>query len=651
MKKSISFLLAVMIFVSMFVAVPTFAATDMVTYEHIDISGAATGKFWVNINDTAERTKANYSQTGFTDRHYDTDFFVDGDKWEVVVQWPASFYTANYAPTGTLSGKDTINPIITSKSGVSYKMPTKTSTFANGKESINIIAHNADVEIPIGKQYDKINFLTASACLGTTTSPKKVMTVKVKYEGEEAIATPITNEPVLGRTAYNTVDNFVGVLSTLGVANGGTSFGTNNGTNKLALYEYSIDVDESKVVQSIIVTVNWQGTEATGNRTTFSIPAITGVASVPEYATEFTKVDLTAYANGKFYVDHTTEEADYAYAKTDLFIGDRLTSDKSSVSWPLALHTRNNSIYPNQAAIITSDDTATPEIASLKSGVPYQMPTKRSGLSEKEAIIFNAYGSGLLDNWGTIRQKTINITGNYSALHFLMGRSGHNGNVRQVYVEAHYSDGSVSKLGTGEKDGSYGPAGVIVPSAVAADQMANDNFVADLVSGFNTQYQGQPKYAPLNADSHYGAENRICLYEYTLELDPSKTLTKIIFYDGMIRVSGVNKYSSTALVSLTLEAPSEERITNAFSAGKAIVEEGSCSATVVSPYKGKAILAVYDDDRLVGANVADITESTHWVTIKVENENISDIKDYRIQAMLWKDMQSLTPIAHTVNVK
>ena len=128
-----------MIFVSMFASVPALASTDMVTYEHIDISSAATGKFWVNWQDANENTKANYSQTGFKDRHYDTDFFVDHFTREVIVDWPAKLST-QHTPTGTLSGGDT--PIITSKTGVSYKMPTKTSVFENGKESINIVTQS-----------------------------------------------------------------------------------------------------------------------------------------------------------------------------------------------------------------------------------------------------------------------------------------------------------------------------------------------------------------------------------------------------------------------------------------------------------------------------------------------------------------------------
>ncbi len=617
------------------------------SYKTIDISSAATGKFWVNINDSTERAKASYSQTGWTDRHYDTDFFVDNSAWEVVAQWPASFNT-QYPATATLSAEDTINPIITSKSGVSYKMPTKTSTFTNGKESINLIRNSA-VEIPIGGKFDKINFLTASACLGTTTAPVKTMTVTVKYAGEEAVATAITNEPILGRTAYNTVDNYVATLSTLGANNGAASFGTDNGTNKLALYEYSIDVDEEKVVESISISMTLTDSS---KLYTLGIPAITGLEIVPDYARNFTNIDLTSYANGKFYVDHTTEEANYSYTKNDLFIGDRLSTDRSSVTWPFALHDRTEG-YPEQSAIITQNSTNTPKITSLKSGVPYQMPTKREGLDAKEAVIFNAYGAGILDNWGTIYTKTINVTGNYTALHFLIGRAGYLDNAHSVYVEVHYTDGTKEKLGTGElvNNSSKRPTGVTVPgSKIDQQNKYSQSFVADLVSGFNTSYKGEPLYSPLNADSHYGAENRISLYEYTLKLNPAKTITKIDFYDGLLGTAGVNKFGSMALVSLTMESASANNLTNGFAAGAATIEEGSCKSTVTAHCEGTALLAIYEGNKLIGVNYADITEANPYTTITIENENIVADGEYTVKAMLWNGADGLSPIAAAVNV-
>ncbi len=290
MKKLISATLTIMLFLGVFGVTSSFASEEMIIYDHIDISSSATGKFWVNTADTNEMTKANYSQTGWTDRHYDTDFFVDRYLWEVVVKWPLEFDSTRPGES-TITGADAINPIITSKNGITYKMPPKTSAFNNGKESINILSPN-EVKIPIGKKYDRIYFLTADAYDSSNReNPKKSMTVKIKYKDEDAVATEITNEPVLGRNTYASEENFVAVLKTRGARNTDARFNTDNGSSMVALYEYSIDVDSTKELESINVTVTWLHD---GNKTTFCIPSITGMRDWTEEVVYADEAILTA---------------------------------------------------------------------------------------------------------------------------------------------------------------------------------------------------------------------------------------------------------------------------------------------------------------------------------------------------------------------
>jgi hypothetical protein len=657
MKRITSIMVCVVFLVGLFSIMPAFAQEEIVYYDQIDLSDAATGKFWVTTSSSSERTKASYSHTGYPDRHYDPDFFVDGFGWETVVQWPmglnSNFAIADGVTTSTVDGR----PVITSSSGTSYMMPSKTSDFVDGKEAVNIITTN-DVEIPIGKSYSKISFLTANA-LGSLSSnlsdgvtPKKTMTVTVEYVGEEPVATTITNEPILGRSS-SSASNYIATLNTLSANVNDASFGTSNGQGLVGLFEYSIDVNPEKIVKSIHFHINWN---ESGNKTTVSIPAVTGSGTVPEHARTFTKIDLTSYATGKFYVDNSNaEEREYAYATKDLFLSEDNNSYKSSVFWPFEIHYRTpatHASFPAQAAIVTDNSGDTPQITSLKSGIPYQMPTKREGLDAKEAVMFNSYGAGINANWGTYYTQRINVIGNYSALHFLMGRAGASSE-HSVYVEAHYSDGTFDKLGTGEPvlNNSKRPTGEVIPGSTAAQQTAAENFVADLKSGYSQAYSTYGKYSSQIIDSNfgvtYGARDRICLYEYSLELDPTKTLSYIDFYDGLLGGSG-NKTGSSALVSLTMEAPSSDWLTNGVTSTPAVVTDGSVTATIASPVNGKAILAVFNnDERLIGVSIVDITNQVRSTPMTVESTAIEEGGSYSIKVMFW-NWDNIKPISGVI---
>lgn len=260
------------------------------------------------------------------------------------------------------------------------------------------------------------------------------------------------------------------------------------------------------------------------------ITAVHGAAERDVY--EF--VDLSSASNGKFWMDpnNPDEMAAGQYGSHTLDFISANSVDREAVIWPLTfrgglMREQNpsyGSYYREQRSFIINEG-GTSKIVSKNTGITYRMPIKTATAAEKEAIVLNEMGYNKGGSWGNyVKEKDVAINGNYKKLNFLVATSfsGAPGAYEQITATVTYEDNSISELTKAD-----------IPVCTYEGQQA-ENFVADVAfcgasedsEAFNKDYT--------RGDS----KNRVvALYEYSLELDSSKSVKNVRFINTRMNCS------------------------------------------------------------------------------------------------------------------
>lgn len=232
-------IIAVMLILSF--ATITAGAADKKYYTTMDISSAATGKFWVDPTVSAELSTTHYSGSGWNGTSgYKKDFVAASGGLAYSVK------AAKYPMTIDTKSKDTVpdtawvmkDNSLRTPSGVPYVMPKKTSTAAE-KEVISLGDNTTYSQtVNIKSNVKKVHFLVASAFGRDMTFSVQPIYTDTSYTQDKTTFTIVGG---------NTADDPAEVCrlearETLSSNDFATnaSDGVFGGT--LALHEYSIDI-------------------------------------------------------------------------------------------------------------------------------------------------------------------------------------------------------------------------------------------------------------------------------------------------------------------------------------------------------------------------------------------------------------------------
>ncbi len=336
--------------------------------------------------------------------------------------------------------------------------------------------------------------------------------------------------------------------------------------------------------------------------------------------TIYKQIDLSSVANGKFWVDSTnsSELTLSQYAQTDFASADG--TKKLAALWPLQFpasnyregHSGLGSTFPAQNGTINGNI-----LTSKSSGVPYTMPEKTETVAEKEAIVLNKYGADA--QWGgkgaMISNATLNISGNYDKLHFLVG-SFRTGGTADITAIVTYTDGDTSVLSNAN-----------LPSGKNTDQSSNANFVADL----GTAGGGGDGVNNLNKTyvSTWTAAYRLALYEYSVKLKPEKTVKSVRFE--------TNRSGCTPSVVIA-SVVAETNLKNGYDYSDITVSDGKVSVGVSAPVDCSAILAVYpaqNTNKIIATGITELSAFEEKKQVIAYDKNISSAGDYIIKLFMW----------------
>ena len=229
----------------LFGAIPTMAEeTSATVYNQIDISSAATGKFWVDPNVRNELLGSHYSGKGWTENGYKGDFVAanGGVAYSVkAARYPMRIdaNTSDSIPDmATISG----NNILSNKSGVSYLLPRKTATAAE-KEVISLGTNTTlSQTLAVQTKADKIHFLVAAAF----GRDMKFSVTPIYKDGENYVQEKEIFTVVGGNTAED--EDEICLIEARETVNHTTNDFAGNANDgifggKLVIHEFCLDID------------------------------------------------------------------------------------------------------------------------------------------------------------------------------------------------------------------------------------------------------------------------------------------------------------------------------------------------------------------------------------------------------------------------
>ncbi|MBQ8588421.1 MAG: hypothetical protein IJ454_03410, partial [Clostridia bacterium] len=574
-------------------------------YESIDLTPYATGKFWIGAEDEQNINNYDTNQKGYK------DFTINGDGWYCAAVWPMAATVYNSASIDSVEDYN-LRARIHSSSGASYLMPRKTSTVSD-KEAIILTGYGStkSVTMDINKSYDSLSFLVAHS----DNLQRAGMKVSIAYSGEEPLeavsldALPFSAEE----------DNLLADLSDKNATpNKSAHYSFAYPYKNLYIYEYSIDTDPSKEIDTITFAGVWDETSTSHNN--FGIVALSGGIAAELTGKSYVSVDLSGYTTSKGYI--AVSEANAAYSKTNFIAGGTYPNTYAAIKWPVSLREREEgSTFPEQAAEISIEGD-TPVLTSEKSGIPYTFPAKGTST---DMLMLDDVRSGISYNWGTVKSKTIDISGNYESVSFLAASATASSSM-SLDVTATYTDGSTAVMDT-----------IAVPGASDTEQSANDSFVADVSS---MKYRDSTDNNGTRTSTFEFAEpiisaNSIALYEYTLELDTSKVLKSLTFTEA--RTSGIGNQG------IYISAITGRRLD--YASGKA---EGTLSS-----FKCVDSLTGEDISEAVNGKSFDIEFSVENLSLYELNLNVFTAAYDRKGNLVTADKQSVTAApgqsSHVIN--
>ena len=656
MKKIVSMLLTMIMLCGMIGIMPVNAASgEEVVYKHVDLTPYATGKFWVNPTDSSETLVSQYPSF--------FNYLDTGNGMRIAAEYPLAFrsglqredngaYGSKYPPQQAIIENTASATYVSSKrSGVTYKMPVKTET-ADGKEAVcfnhfrayNYASKNDAIkEITINEsgKYSSLHFLVASSALSDSGSTMSAVVTYTDNSKSNLTSAPLPAGGYEGQTA----NNFVADIARL--ASDGTNFtssaaAADSANRAISLYEYSLELDKTKTVKSINIS-----TERSYGYPTIALTSVTLEGSSSDINKEiisYQNHDLSSVANGKWWMYNSDAEKEpIQYDPSDFASKDSVS--KIAARWPFQFsdnsHREGNGSYGKdyrpQNGVITGNETDGYTITSNSTGVPYKMPAKTDTVAKKEAIVLNRYFTDAKKE-GYIRDAQLSVSGNYDSLHFLVG----------AYIEDEINSATITARVTYTNGDTDELTGAVIPASTQAGQNGADNFVADIYGlGIANAGDSTATYG-VGYRGGYSTARILALYEYSLKLDPDKTVESVYFITDR---SGMTP--SIAIVSvMTKSVTQDTTISNGFECKNASVANGAVSVDMCAPMDGKAILAVYDAEgkKLIATGSLDLSGSVHGGTVKAENESIVAGGAYKAKLFVWNSLTGLVPVYKSADI-
>lgn len=305
---------------------------------------------------------------------------IAGDTLRLPARWPNNSYATVRecknagSPTEgiTFSFNDSNTVIESLKSHVSYALPKKAASF-DEKEAIvlnpSFSAIGGAHSVSIGDKCDKISFLIASST-GTVDGASSISAI-VEYTDGSNVLLPAKAIPGCSQSSQSNAPNFVADIErgaydpywcTDACEKNGqkrrapysiSAANVHSAEYAMALYEYSIDTDPTKTAGSICFTTTNPLSASQSYAPSVAVIAVTAeLASNGKRDCKF--YDLSAYANGKFWVDalNPAEQEHNNYTKADFISSKENPNIKICAIWPLRFRNRNLNMYPMQSCKI-----------------------------------------------------------------------------------------------------------------------------------------------------------------------------------------------------------------------------------------------------------------------------------------------------------
>lgn len=273
MKKNVKLIATMVAAVMLVMSLASIGASAAETdkfYTTVDISSAATGKFWVDPTSEYDITRANYDTKAVAQGGY-RDFIssVGGFSVPKAAVYPMQFKkVSNYDPAKAWIMSDAS---LRSPSGVPYILPVKTATAAQ-KEAIVLseATWSANQSVSIQRNIKKVHFVVASAGKMTTSKNTGVKAV-INYTDKENYA-PEEQAYVIGEYSAALVKTEANALCYIESyeSKGGLFVKNGDWGGEIVLREYSINVTNPDA-QVANITFKQNGT----NSGAFAIIAVT----------------------------------------------------------------------------------------------------------------------------------------------------------------------------------------------------------------------------------------------------------------------------------------------------------------------------------------------------------------------------------------
>ena len=612
--------------------------------ENVDLSSYATAKLWVSLEDSGDILYydriANASGTGYN-RYY-KNFITGGDDWDAPVRFPLAV-TTNSNVTVLDDGSVSKVTKIKAADGTVWTLPKKTAvdgTVGNAPydtpEAIIFSYYGGVTEatVDINKNYNSFKFLLAGRQNGIN---KVTLNVYGKYEGKDEellktiVPSKVNDTDILYTDLTKVLDMYVGYNNINNSSYTTIHDGTNwKSTSTNQMFECVVESDVTKVLETVRFEAVYSG--ATSEK--FAVVSMIGERTATDYERVYNSVELGSAANSKFYIDPTdeTEATGTTYHKKNFLGADGYSPNSyAAAKWPLNIRTREEgSAYPAQDGYFAESDAA-PVIVSQNSGVTYTLPAKKEG-SGAEIILLDEKRH---NSWSYSGQstKTVNISGNFEGIHFLVATARPTA-CMTLQATATYTNGDTALLNT---------EATLIPGANEAQQTANANFVADFDSLVHYSASNAADAEVMTFETPR-FDTPIALYEYSIDLDVSKTLQSITFTENR---SGASNYLvGLGIVAITTEGVSTDNADTFLSASAVTVEDGACIVNASSPFESTLYVAVYNkaDNRLIGVKSLDVEGTTHGAEFRIESDEITADGEYDVKLFMWHADGSFAPI-------